>query len=104
MALNIHKLSREQRAALEEVNRDTLMISAILQKVEIALHILQPIDRRIMELRFLERLTWNEVSKALSYDVRSVQRRSKEALERVTAIARIEISVFVRVKNLLEGM
>lgn len=101
--INKSNVKRELRAAIKEVQGDILLVDLILKKVEIALHALRSTERRIVELRFFERLTWSEVATEVRYEKRSVQQKSKAAVERMTAIARITLVDQQKIKILLEG-
>lgn len=103
-ALNIHRLSQEQRMAMEEINEDVLLIDLLLQKIEIALRVVKPCFREVVVKKHIEQKTWREVSTELKYEIRTLRRHRDQAVEKILTICRIQFEDFAKVKHLLERL
>jgi DNA-directed RNA polymerase specialized sigma24 family protein len=103
-ALNIHELSRECMTALKEIKNDMLLVGLMLDKLAIALRVLKPLERKIIELKLFQVLTWSEIANNTTYSTRSVQGMYKSALEKTLRICRISLDEYQDVRALLERM
>lgn len=89
---------------LKKICSDAILVSVIIEKLMIVMRSHRTLDKRIVELRLYDELTWDEVSKAVDCSTRTAQHRFKAAITRTAAISRIEMDDYLRVKKLIEGM
>lgn len=102
-ALNIHRLSREQRAALDEINDDALLVDTMMQKVELAMRRLNQQYRTVIELKFIQGYTWKQISEETQVDIRKAQTYCRKSLEKMITVTRISLDEHLKLRTLLEG-
>lgn len=56
---------------------------ALRQEIEEFIADLQPDERRLLRLYYIEGLTWEKIAERLGYSVRQLNRRQKQTLERL---------------------
>ena len=71
---------------LERYQRKTIELAAAMLAIEEAIEVLDPTERMLMRLYYIDGLTWEEVSYEINYSWRQVHRIHRRALEKLQSI------------------
>ena len=101
-ALNISKLSREQREAISEINDDALLVDSVIIKIDMAMRRLNGQYRAAVELKFIKGWTWKQVSEEMQVDILKAQTYCKKGLEKMISVTKTSLVEQLKLRTLLE--
>ncbi|WP_027702829.1 hypothetical protein [Metaclostridioides mangenotii] len=78
---------------IEELEKEIEEEGSLITKIDIAIYNLSPIHRKIIEYKYIEGLSWDEIIDKTSYSERSLRYKRSEAVKS-TAITLFGIKVF----------
>jgi RNA polymerase sigma factor (sigma-70 family) len=70
--------------------------------MEIALNVLSPSERRVVELKYFEGLNWQEIADEMATSISTVQRHRRAGVERVRIVSRITVDDYNRIMKILD--
>ena len=97
----LRKSSKETSEATKAIAKDLILVDAVVRKLEIALNVLLPNERKAVELKYFEGLNWYEIADETSTSVATAQRHRRAGIERIRIVARITISDYKRLMKIL---
>lgn len=93
--------SKDVKAGVKEICKDLILLEKTQQKIDIALRILRPQERTIIELRCFQGLTWQQVCDKSLFSDSHTRRIMKEAVSKLTTVSKIELNDYNQIKKLL---
>jgi RNA polymerase sigma factor (sigma-70 family) len=98
----LRKSNSEISEAAKSIAKDLTLIDAITRKMEIALNVLSPSERRVVELKYFEGLNWQEIADEMATSISTVQRHRRAGVERVRIVSRITVDDYNRIMKILD--
>lgn len=97
---------KEAKKAIKEICKEIYCIEIILDKIEIALNALNKSQREILELKFWQEYSWNDIMKNLNankifYSKRQLQNYVNKAVDKLRTVAMIDIEMYKNVIGLM---
>lgn len=81
MRAKLDRHATEELRTVYDEKREEL--AAKLKRIEDAIESLEPIERRVLRLRYIEGLEWYQVSARVHYSLSDVHRKHSHALEKL---------------------
>ncbi len=78
---------------IEDLEKEIEEESSLIKEIDIVINNLSPIHREIIEYKYIEKLSWNEIIDKTCYSERSLRNKKNEAV-RCIAIALFGLNVF----------
>jgi len=78
---------------IEDLEKEIEEESSLIKEIDIVINNLSPIQREIIEYKYIEKLSWNEIIDKTCYSERSLRNKKNEAV-RCIAIALFGLNVF----------
>ena len=99
--------AREIKKSIKEVIREKYNIEVVLDKVELGMRSIGESQRKVLELKYFQCYTWNEILRELDsdksyYSKTQVQRIVKSSVSKLTTITLIDREIYENVISLLE--
>jgi RNA polymerase sigma factor (sigma-70 family) len=98
----LRKSNSEISEAAKSIAKDLTLTYAITRKMEIALNVLSPSERRVVELKYFEGLNWQEIADEMATSISTVQRHRRAGVERVRIVSRITVDDYNRIMKILD--
>lgn len=107
IAINYIKIMRRNKNEVKnELKREMLEISLVIDKLNIAFRRLTPSQQQILKLCYWEKKTWKETMECIKeknqyISLRQAQEQRRAALEKMTSIAKITIDTYKCIMKLI---
>lgn len=86
-----------------ELRNDLLLLESIKDKLETSINALEPLSVMIIEKRYFKKENWLEIAMDLNSSTSNVQKRRREAIERLRKTSRITLGEFQICLKVLNG-
>ena len=101
--------AKEVKKALKEIIKEMYHIDIVLDKIEIGLNSLTETQREIIQLKYWEEKTWNEIIQALIctndfYSKKQIRIISDKAMRKLRTVAMIDTEMYKNVIALINNI
>lgn len=96
--------AKEIKRAKKDIVREIYNIETILDKVRIGLNSLGKIQREILQFKYWENKTWDEIieylkTKNIFYSKKHIRYKAKNSINKLNSVAMIDIKIYQNVIN-----
>jgi len=99
---NPGQVSRERRSAIRELTAEVLLISTVVDRLELAKRLLRPVEREIIYLRYDKELTFQQMAANTGMSKERIKQSYGQALERMSQTCGIQQNEYQKTLKIYE--
>jgi DNA-directed RNA polymerase specialized sigma24 family protein len=102
IAANLGQAPIKQRKAIQEVTAEINLIGTILDRLELAIRLLRPVEREIIYLRYDKELTFQQMAANTGMSKERIKQSYGQALERMSQTCGIQQNEYQKTLKIYE--